>query len=43
MTPTTTKKLLDAGYRVKVEQSEQSIFEIKEFEEYVLACQLFQI
>jgi len=34
VTPTTTKKLLDAGYKVRIEESEQSIFDVKEFKEY---------
>ncbi|RCK56425.1 Saccharopine dehydrogenase [NAD(+), L-lysine-forming] [Candida viswanathii] len=32
LTPTTTKQLLDAGFQVYVEESSQSIFDIKEYE-----------
>jgi len=32
LTPTTTKKLIDAGYHIKVERSPQRIFDDKEFE-----------
>lgn len=32
LTPTTTKKLVEAGYRVNVERSPQRIFEDEEFE-----------
>jgi hypothetical protein len=32
LTPTTTKKLIDAGYHIAVERSPQRIFEDKEFE-----------
>ena len=34
LTPTTTKQLIDAGFKVYVEQSSQSIFDIKEYEKY---------
>ena len=33
MTPTTTKSLLDAGYKVNVERSPERIFDDSEFEE----------
>lgn len=33
MTPTTTKALLDAGYKVNVERSPERIFDDAEFEE----------
>ncbi|EGW35702.1 Saccharopine dehydrogenase [Spathaspora passalidarum NRRL Y-27907] len=33
LTPTTTKQLLDAGFKVYVEESSQSIFQTKEYEE----------
>jgi len=32
LTPTTTKKLIEAGYRVNVERSPQRIFDDEEFE-----------
>lgn len=32
LTPTTTKKLIEAGYHVNVERSPQRIFEDEEFE-----------
>ena len=32
LTPTTTKKLIEAGYHVKVERSPQRIFDDEEFE-----------
>jgi saccharopine dehydrogenase (NAD+, L-lysine-forming) len=32
LTPTTTKKLVEAGYRVNVERSPQRIFDDEEFE-----------
>jgi hypothetical protein len=32
LTPTTTKRLIEAGYHVKVERSPQRIFDDKEFE-----------
>ena len=33
LTPTTTKQLIDAGFKVYVEKSSQSIFDIKEYEQ----------
>ncbi|RLV91301.1 Saccharopine dehydrogenase NAD [Spathaspora sp. JA1] len=33
LTPTTTKQLLDAGFKVYVEESSQSIFQTKEYED----------
>jgi len=37
LTPTTSKKLIEAGYTITVERDEQRIFEDKEYEEYVKA------
>lgn len=36
LTPTTAKKLLDAGFDITVERDPQRIFEDSEFEAYVL-------
>ena len=36
LTPTTAKKLLDAGFEITVERDEQRIFDDSEFEAYVL-------
>ena len=33
LTPTTTKALIDAGYKINVERSPQRIFDDKEYEE----------
>ena len=35
LTPTTAKKLIDAGFEITVERDEQRIFEDSEFEAYV--------
>jgi len=36
VTPSTAKVLIDDGYKIKVERSEQSVFDDKEFEESVI-------
>lgn len=36
LTPTTAKKLIDAGFEIFVEKDEQRIFDDSEFEAYVL-------
>ena len=33
LTPTATKILIDAGYKVNVERSSQRVFDVKEYEE----------
>lgn len=35
LTPTTAKKLIDAGFQITVERDEQRIFDDAEFEAYV--------
>jgi saccharopine dehydrogenase (NAD+, L-lysine-forming) len=35
LTPTTAKKLIDAGFQISVERDEQRIFDDAEFEAYV--------
>lgn len=35
LTPTTAKKLIDAGFEITVERDEQRIFDDSEFEAYV--------
>lgn len=38
LTPTTAKKLLDAGFDVSVEKDGQRIFEDAEYEKWVFLC-----
>lgn len=44
LTPTTAKKLIDAGFEITVERDQQRIFDDAEFEAYVLAlsCAAFR-
>lgn len=39
LTPTTAKKLIDAGFQISVERDEQRIFDDAEFEAYVQIIQ----
>jgi len=36
LTPTTAKKLIDAGFKIIVERDEQRIFDDSEFEKFVV-------
>jgi len=43
ITPTTAKKLIEAGYTISVERDEQRIFDDKEYEEYAHLDALYML
>lgn len=42
LTPTTAKKLIDAGFTITVERDPQRIFDDEEYEKYAMTCPQFE-